>query len=409
MNKIKQGVLLAQAFTPATPVSLVDLFMGRFDQVMECTTALSQPGMHISVYGERGVGKTSLANVLPEIVNRAGEIRGRSISGVRVNCDTDDDFASLWSKVFREAKKDATYRLPAGVDPEFIRFEVERSDWMRLIVIDELDRLENDNALSLLADTVKTFSDHQVGTTLMLVGVAKSLDDLLGEHLSIVRSIVQIPMPRMSASELEMIIDKGLARVNMSIASDAKERIIRLAEGLPHYVHLLCLRSGEHAINDDRLDLSDVDVDRAMEALFRSHSLMSAYVRATRSNQRGNLYAKVLLACACAPKSDMGSFRPSDVVEPLSAILGKPVTISTFSRHLDELATERRGNAIIKEGTTRRFEFRFDDPLLQPFIKMASITQKVVSPELLAEVSKPESVPTLPLEAAWPSAAEPPS
>ena len=409
MDKIKQGVLLAQAFTPATPVSLVDLFMGRFDQIMECTTALSQPGMHISVYGERGVGKTSLANVLPDVVNRAGQTRGSSIRGVRVNCDTEDDFASLWSKVFREVKQEAAYRLPSDVDPEFIRFELAGMESVRLIVIDELDRLENDNALSLLADTIKTFSDHQVGTTLMLVGVAKSLDDLLGEHHSIVRSIVQIPMPRMSPFELGMIIEKGLARVEMTIADEAKARIVELAEGLPHYVHLLCLRSGEHAINDDRLNITNVDVDRAMEVLFRSHSLMTAYVKATRSNQRGNLYAKVLLACACAPKSDMGSFRPSDVAGPLAAILGKPVTISTFSRHLDELASDRRGNAILKEGTARRFEFRFDDPLLQPFIKMASITKQVVSRELFAEISKPESVPTLPREQEWPSADEPPS
>src|SRR5439155_19716416 len=40
----------------------------------------------------------------------------------------------------------------------------------KLIVIDELDRLEDDDTISLLADTIKTLSDHSIPGTLMLVG-----------------------------------------------------------------------------------------------------------------------------------------------------------------------------------------------------------------------------------------------
>jgi Cdc6-like AAA superfamily ATPase len=405
-GKIIRAVRLSQAFTPAAPVGIAELFRGRLDQVMECTNALGQPGMHISVYGERGVGKTSLANVLPEIVNRAGQNLERKIVGIRVNCDTNDDFASLWTKVFREIKRDPEFRLKTDVDPELIRFELEGSTLVRLVVLDELDRLENDDALSLLADTIKTLADHHVTTTLMLVGVAQSLDELLGEHLSIVRSIVQVPMPRMSASELEDIIENGLSRASMTIQPEAKAKIVRLAEGLPHYIHQLCLKAGEHAIHDDRAGVSAIDVDRAIKALIHSHSLTSAYVKATRSNQPGSLVAKVLLACACAPKTDMGFFRASDVVGPFSAVMGKPATISAFARHLDELASDKRGNVLVKEGTSRHYEFRFADPLLQPFVKMASVANELVSLDLLDRLFTPQSVPSIPSQSDWPTVPE---
>jgi hypothetical protein len=50
--------------------------------------------------------------------------------------------------------------------PEGVRLTLEGLDGRALIVIDELDRLEDNESLMLLADTIKTLSDHAVGTTL---------------------------------------------------------------------------------------------------------------------------------------------------------------------------------------------------------------------------------------------------
>jgi hypothetical protein len=45
--------------------------------------------------------------------------------------------------------------------------------------------------------TIKTLSDNasSIKTTLILVGVADSVDELIGEHQSIERAIKQVPMP----------------------------------------------------------------------------------------------------------------------------------------------------------------------------------------------------------------------
>ncbi len=71
--KMRRYGKLSSVFTPGVPVHSRDLFVGRFDQIMLVTAALSQPGQHVVLYGERGVGKTSLANVLTEFVYPAGD------------------------------------------------------------------------------------------------------------------------------------------------------------------------------------------------------------------------------------------------------------------------------------------------------------------------------------------------
>jgi Cdc6-like AAA superfamily ATPase len=218
----------------------------------------------VILYGERGVGKTSLANVLSEIF---ADRNLKVLSAVKINCNTSDDFSSLWSSIFRElAAKESSVDIAEEVpsDPEGVRYALERLDQDWLIVIDELDRLENDEALLLLADTIKTLSDHSVGVTLVLVGVADSIDELIGDHQSVERALTQVQMPRMSVDELEEIVDKGVDQLSLKVRPEAKQRIARLSEGLPHYTHLLSLHAAQQAVADDRNTINLPDVERAI-------------------------------------------------------------------------------------------------------------------------------------------------
>jgi KAP family P-loop domain len=94
-----------------------------------------------------------------------------------VNCNTDSTFEALWEVIFRRLGIE-----PVELSPEGVRSALESRDERTLIVIDELDRLEDDDALTLLADTIKTLSDHAVGATLMLVAIAEK--DTLGYFTS---------------------------------------------------------------------------------------------------------------------------------------------------------------------------------------------------------------------------------
>ena len=92
---------LQTVFTPGAPVSERELLAGRIDEISKVIGAVSQVGRHVLIYGERGVGKTSLAGLIHEIwVDVAKNVD--SLIAPRVNCDTSDDYQSLWLKIADE-------------------------------------------------------------------------------------------------------------------------------------------------------------------------------------------------------------------------------------------------------------------------------------------------------------------
>ena len=50
-----------QAFRPFAPINLPDFFQGRRDRIDLLVGELKTAGRQVAIYGERGVGKTSLA------------------------------------------------------------------------------------------------------------------------------------------------------------------------------------------------------------------------------------------------------------------------------------------------------------------------------------------------------------
>jgi energy-coupling factor transporter ATP-binding protein EcfA2 len=396
VDKLGRIIAVNKAFTPSTPIDDRRLFADRPDQMMACLQTFSQKGRHIALFGERGVGKTSLANIIPEIVSSANI---PSMKALRVDCNTNDNYNTIWKKVFRELETPIpesleSSRIPA--DPEEIRFILQRIPVQMLLVIDEFDRVENDEALSLLADTVKTLSDHGTSVTLMFVGVASSLTNLLGEHESIIRNVEQVPMPRMSGDEIRSTLERGFEAIpDLTLHPDACEQIINTTEGLPHYAHVLGLNSGLAAVQDDRDIVEVIDVRRAEAVVMKTHSMAHEYNEATNSPQPGHLFEEVLLACAYAPRDNVGHFRPSDIRAPLSKIVGRDMNYPNFQRHLTELSGEKR-RALYKEGESRNWQFRFRDPLLQPFVKMVARSHGRIPEKILNELAATQAQMTAP-------------
>lgn len=384
---------LSSAFSPSAPIDQQSLFAGRIHQMMDVLNAIGQKGQHAILFGERGVGKTSLARVISSL-NKSAATGNATIASV--NCDPSVTFSSLWKSICREipinhssngvgftanaklSTSSLADYLPSEVTPDDIRHLFSRVGKV-LIVIDELDRIEDQATSALLADTVKTLSDHAVDTTLLLVGVADSVDSLIAEHQSVERALVQIQMPRMSPVELDEIIVKGLEKAKMTIAPEAKQKITALSQGLPHYTHLLAQHAGQRAAFNDRTEVTTADVRTAIDnALAKAQqSIISAYHRATNS-ARENLYPQVLLACAMAKPDNLGYFAASDVRGPLSSVMQKTYDIPAFAQHLNAFCDQNRGPVLQRTGSARRYRFRFMNPLLQPYVLMNGIRSKLI-------------------------------
>ena len=370
-----------QVFTPSAPIDNQALFAGRVNQLNRIIGAVSQRGQHAILFGERGVGKTSLANVLLKRL-RGFQDQFRSVI---VNCDTEDRFDQLWYKIFLELENTQTLDFePHQINPEFIRVRLQRQIvGSAIIIVDEMDRLNRDPYFTaFMADTIKSLSDHSINVTIILVGVANAVEDLIAEHLSIERALIQIQMPRMSPDELTEIIRKGLELLSMTMEQTVIQAIVFLAQGLPNYVHLLSLYAVQSAIRENS---SNVNVNHLSKAIKQAcenaqHSIMSTYSTSIFSSRQETIYPKVLLACALAQKDETGCFRAVDVRDPLSRIVGKDyTTTSAFNRQLNQFCEEARGRILEKKGVERHYRFRFTNAMMPPYIIMEGLRTGIIN------------------------------
>jgi hypothetical protein len=232
---------------------------------------------------------------------------------------------------------------------------------------------------------IKTLSDHAVPATVILVGVADSVEQLLAEHQSVERPLMQIRMPRMSPSEIAEIINKGLTKLGMTIEPTALGRIAKLSQGLPHYAHLLGLYGSRAALDEDsrRIDVAAVDAAIQKATSGVQQSILSAYELAVRSARKNNLFSDVLLSCALAETTELGFFAAQDVRGPLRRITQTDYEIPTFAQHLNEFADPKRGTILVKTGSRRLYRYRFRNPLMQPYVIMQGLKNKRIVPDML--------------------------
>ncbi len=387
--------LLPKAFNPAGPISRKEMFRGRTLQISDSLGAVFQPSQHLVVIGERGVGKTSLANILYDLIGALGtKIPGYWYG--KVNCGKTETFSSLWRSAFRgvrftrkqvpigfdvsnEGGKTETYTLTDTIEKD----DLTPSRIVTLIrenpgiwIFDEFNTLPPAQSQPF-ADLVKALSDAGSPAKLVLVGVAESLATLLQDHSSIERSIRQILMPRMDRPELLEILTGAEQVTGLSYPTEAKNMVVNLSQGLPFYTHQLGLCSARAALREAVSQVLVSHVMTGMEEAMRAsqESLKESYRSAVHSANPNAIYRDVLLGCAMAVKDPFGYFRQSDVAAPLSRIRGRKVVPGVFVSHLAAFCSEARGRILIRKGHPRNYVYRFGNPLLQPFTIMHGISE----------------------------------
>lgn len=402
---VRLRALAGRAFSPGAPVDEFKLFCGRTEQIKSLIKAVTSRGCHMVMYGQRGVGKTSLASMFKHIFEDFESMRF-----IKINCTKDDDFGDVWRRSFESIPVLVEGGTPETRVPgrstieynlsQFLPDEVGAGDIRRIIeqecdegfeivlVFDEFNVLDEDER-AVFADTIKDLSDNSVAITLVLVGVANNILELLKEHESIERCLVQIAMPPMTQDELTEIVDRAMTVMQMEIDEDARDLIVFLSRGFPHYTHLLGQESAFCAIDRESRQISLQDVKGGIDGALKNTLVTTreAYHRATQAQRKGTLYGSVLLACAMAHTDDRGFFSSTDVREPLRRITQTKYEIPAFSRHLKDFSEdEERGPVFECTGKKRRARYAFNNPLLRPYVILRGIREGVVVGDLLEEM-----------------------
>lgn len=385
-------------FTPGRPIKEQDLILGRRDQIQRLVDCARIPGLHAVVHGERGVGKSSIGNTFHYFIS--GD--RRRVQYVRVQATASDTFSSLWMKVFkrlgsngsRVSEKYASKTITE--DCVLLELESFSAAHLPIIVIDELDRLTNKGAKIALSDTIKTLSDDAIAATIVFIGVAETVDQLIEDHASVERALRQVEVKRMAGREIRDIVQKGITRVGMLIAKNALERIVFISKGLPYYAHLLGLHASQGACDHRStvVELRDVETGITRALVDVGHTTRDGYEKAIYSERSDAIFQEVLLACCLAERDAVGRFTAKGVAEHLFSIIGHRLEVPQFSYHLNEFCGPKRGGVLQKLGNKRNFKYRFQDALMEPFVIAQSIEKRVIGEEILRKII-PRQVPDL--------------
>lgn len=389
-----------QLFTPSAPIAVAELFAGRQEQAAKIVDAIGERGRHVILYGERGVGKSSMAQIIPYFIPRGPQ----QIRHIRVQAFPGDTFSVVARRIFQKIHIEGDFGeghkaynasdfYPDNVTIDHFLAEMSyfRESEIPIIVIDEFNEIDDSSTSVIMSNIIKALSDSGSNVTILIVGVADSVTDLIAGHESIERCAEQIHMPRMPVAERREVLAKRLAQLGMTISGDAKWKIINLSKGLPAYVHSLGKFGVFSALSSHRLNVTELDVDSAIAQVIGSaqQTLKDAYEAATWSNNSRARFKHVLTACALAKVDDAGYFMPAAVREPLSSITGRQVDIANFQEMLKDFA-DKRGPILDRAGEARSYRFRFKNPAMQPYVVMKGIQEGLIDEKARKALSYPE-------------------
>jgi Cdc6-like AAA superfamily ATPase len=212
VNWVSLSLEIAELFE-AGPVLEEELFAGRTLEVRRLLEAVLDRSKHVVLYGERGVGKTSIANIFWKRYNKTLQ----TVIAARVQAVPADDFSSVWVRALEEFQHVSASIGKAQLAPIDVGYGVVTPDTIRreftkckpnaipIIIIDEYDQLTDQAARLGTANVIKSFYDYSVNTTIVLVGVADDVHSLIADHESLRRALSQIKLERMRAGRIARV------------------------------------------------------------------------------------------------------------------------------------------------------------------------------------------------------------
>ncbi|MBV9521680.1 MAG: ATP-binding protein [Alphaproteobacteria bacterium] len=347
---------LRDAFTPTRPKRQTGAFFGRYAQMQRIISAIEEERAHVVLYGERGSGKTSLANIVALKAEEAGYFVAKFA------CSSELSFEDIFRSFLR--RMPATFLaegiggasriglsnfeelLPPGEIgvAELVAVLGRIHDKHAILVIDEYDRITSEVTKGKLAELLKNMADASVPVTLLMIGVADDVDALLGKHPSLQRALVTIPLPLMTAREIDGIIQVGEEQSGLRFAPEVRQRVVELAQGLPYHAQLLSLFAARSALRRqsrtvEREDLRYAVLRAAEEA---EGKLKEAYSLAAASQQGGTAFKDILFAAARSASDPFGVFTVAEVAKTAAA---HGIALSTLSLQypLKKLTEPSRG------------------------------------------------------------------
>lgn len=263
-------------FTPTRPRAGSRILVGRKVELARMVDAIIDDAKHVVLYSERGRGKTSLANLAIDELRRRGAVVARH------SCEADSDFDSLIRGLMRDLPQsllpaDSIARYGEGCEgvlpnralhPADVAAILDRLECSFLVcAVDEFDRATDPAVRCQVADTIKLVADRGIKLHFIIVAVAATLADILGQHPSIQRNISAIHLPLLRDEEVAAMLAKGGQQAGLVFPPQATELVVWVSRGMPYMAQLLGLRIAQATRRRGGDEVEAADLEAAVQAL----------------------------------------------------------------------------------------------------------------------------------------------
>jgi AAA ATPase-like protein len=260
--------LLGQCLSPENPIRLTQFLKGRDAEFASLEQELRYFGGIPFIFGNRGVGKTSLARTVAQQISHSDRehIYVPCAPGARMLNIFREIALELLNQTVRLADKQELSRkleinlsMNPGIKltvesraPKLDKFEdvnmavrtLREIDALlpnarqTVVIIDELEEL-NDEDRKDLAFLVKQAGDQRFAVRFMLVGIAENVHELIGAHESVPRYITEVSLDPLVPQVLIDIVTYAAEQVGVVVDENILYRIAIIGNGYPHFAHLM--------------------------------------------------------------------------------------------------------------------------------------------------------------------------
>lgn len=321
--------VLRENFSPSDHITTPERLFGREKLLKQIARAFNSKGRLIFIYGDRGVGKSSLALTAAHLQASANS------PPIHVNCGESSTFESVVHAIGNRAVSVVDRFEKAGNRPsvgvniagiggtftpagnpspviaapndlnealDIIRYVAKKLPGQIVIIIDEFERMTDPTQKAKFAEFFKNFPDEDGRVNLIVCGISSSVEELLGAHPSAGRRLETMEVPRLYHDDLWKIITVVANQLDVEVGREALMRIGMISDGFPHYVHLIG-DSLFYAMYDDEDVVTTCTAKHYKEgldgALRRSEATyQSTYEKATLKTKNTEDYEAALWAMA---------------------------------------------------------------------------------------------------------------
>ena len=388
---------LYQYLSPSEPVDREELLHGRDQELENALDSLKTPGKHIFIYGDRGVGKSSLAQTAAYIYQSSDN------QPIKVECEEDSSFYGIIEYIALEAIRspskaiEQTHKLT--LSGKILSYEYTHKSTQNerlptvdsmtdavsllehvaalhsdkpIVIIDEFDTIGSYEEKKKFSTLIKHLSDKKIRLKFIFTGIAASLKELLGAHKSSPRQIGQIRLDKLSWDARFEIVDDVSRAFSLVMPDEIRFRIAGVSDGFPSYIHLITekLLRGLFKKNENvsRITLDDY-YDAIRDAINDvAETLRDPYERATKRDNDDYHHVLWALADAYDPERHFKNIYNS-YIGICKELEVKPIERKVLSSRLASLKKDAFGQ-IVESVPNRVQWYRYKESMIRGFSRL---------------------------------------